>query len=70
MLNMFTPFTHKGEILQINLVLWWKSSTIEIVPFNEEDCDPNEFAWRVQHRIQGVRTGLPPGGRPVLRFFD
>ena len=44
MINMFTPFTHRGEILQIDLVLGRKSSTIEIVPFNEEDCDPNELA--------------------------
>ena len=43
MLNMFTPVTQGGKILDIDLVLGRISSTIQIVPLNENQRDPDEL---------------------------
>jgi hypothetical protein len=40
MLNMFTPVTQGGKILDIDLVLGRISSTIQIVPLNEINVIP------------------------------
>jgi hypothetical protein len=41
MSNMFTPVTQGGKILDIDLVLGQISSTIQIVPLNENQRDPD-----------------------------
>ena len=40
---MFTPFAQGGEVLDIDRVFGRISSTIQIIPLNEQHRDSNEL---------------------------
>jgi hypothetical protein len=58
MSNNFTPVTQGGKILDIDLVFGRISSTIQIVPLNENQRDPDE--------ITGVAGCVRALHRPVV----
>ncbi len=50
--NMHLLSTKSVQGLDINLILWWISSAIEVEPSNEKQGNSNELTGRVIDRIQ------------------
>jgi hypothetical protein len=53
---MHLLFTEACKVLDIHLILWRiPPSAIQVVLLNKQHGDPNEFAGRIEHRIERIR---------------